>query len=1017
MSKRRPTWLGLWQPRRTQSPRRTTLQLERLETRDLLSSSFGALVQVGGPTPFTNTSDISAQPSSSNYPNSEVEPRIAVDPNNPLHLVGVYQQDRWNDGGSRGIVAAVSTDGGNTWTNVPLPNQTVNDGGSFYRSSDPWVSIGPDGTVYAISLPLNINVSNNGYYDGVYAAVSQDGGFTWSDPSALTLNNNAGLTNDKESITADPTQAGYAYAVWDRLNNGTLTTEGPGPALFSRTIDGGKTWSTPLDIYDPANGQTIGNQIVVLPNGTLMDVTLHIDYGGAPDQIEVLTSTDKGLTWSSPTAVATTQGVGVSDPNTGAGVRVGGDLPEAAVDPSSGKVYIAWEDSRFSNNAHDGIVLSMSSDGGQTWSTPVAVNQTPTNIPNADQQAFTPTVAVAADGEVAVSYYDFRNNTGTGGALTDAWIAFANPAQSGPLTFGNEQRLTDTSFNMELAPNAYGEFVGDYEGLTNGGQTGDTFGAFFSQAVSSQDPAFIYFRGAIAPNPLTLTQFTTPSPTEGQLTGGTLATFTDSSLNHNKNEYTAVVTWGDGNSDTLTAANGGIIQNNDGSFSVVDTHTYADESASRNFRVAISTPGGFSIGSSTTLAVADAPLTAGSLTPPAATEGKAFSNAAVFHFTDGNSAATAANFTATVALGDGNTVTVNGTPSANGQIVANAGGFDVQLSYTYAEELSGQTFSVSVADVGGASTIASTSTLFIADAPLTASAVTINASEGSAVTNVTVATFTDADSAGAASDYSATINWGDGDTTASVSIVADPNVSGRFDVIASKSHPYAEGGNYTVTVGLSDAGATTTAPSKASVTDRPLTATSTSFKVTEGATFNGKVASFTDAETGQPISHYSAVINWGDGTTSAGTIVATATPGSYTVQGAHVYKEAGTYTVKVTITDVGGATATASSTAHVSDAALKGSLTPISPVHGQPFSGTVATFTDANPYATAGDFTATINWGDGTTSTATVVLNPDGSFSVQGTHTYTSAGAFTMTVTILDAEGSKLTLKGKIKVA
>jgi hypothetical protein len=118
----------------------------------------------------------------------------------------------------------------------------------------------------------------------------------------------------------------------------------------------------------------------------------------------------------------------------------------------------------------------------------------------------------------------------------------------------------------------------------------------------------------------------------------------------------------------------------------------------------------------------------------------------------------------------------------------------------------------------------------------------------------------------------------------------------------------------------------------------------------------------------------------------------------------------------VSITDVGGATATATSTAKVADAALKGSLASIGPVHGQPFSGTVATFTDANPYATTGDFTATINWGDGTTTTGTVVLNPDGSFSVEGSHTYLNAGAFSITVTIADADGSKLSLKGRIKV-
>ena len=49
---------------------------------------------------------------------------------------------------------------------------------------------------------------------------------------------------------------------------------------------------------------------------------------------------------------------------------------------------------------------------------------------------------------------------------------------------------------------------------------------------------------------------------------------------------------------------------------------------------------------------------------------------------------------------------------------------------------------------------------------------------------------------------------------------------------------------------------------------------------------------------------------------------------------------------------------------------------------------TVATFTDANPNATASDFTATIDWGDGTSTSGTVVAQSGGSFAVDGTHTY-----------------------------
>ena len=99
--------------------------------------------------------------------------------------------------------------------------------------------------------------------------------------------------------------------------------------------------------------------------------------------------------------------------------------------------------------------------------------------------------------------------------------------------------------------------------------------------------------------------------------------------------------------------------------------------------------------------VADAVLTAGALSPPVVTDGQAFTNQTVFHFTDADPAGTASDYTAVVALGDGSSVTLTSTPSANGQVVANiGGGFDVVLCYMYTKALSGQTFSVQVVDQG-----------------------------------------------------------------------------------------------------------------------------------------------------------------------------------------------------------------------------------------------------------------------------------------------------------------------------
>ena len=170
-------------------------------------------------------------------------------------------------------------------------------------------------------------------------------------------------------------------------------------------------------------------------------------------------------------------------------------LTSAAVDPNNGNLYAVWQDGRFSSKySHDSIAFSMSTDGGLTWSDPIQVNQTPTNIPDGDQQAFTPTVAVNSDGTVAVTYYDFRNNDASPGLPTDYWLVHASSNLTNPNSWtSDEKRLTDTSFNMEnAARTSRGYFLGDYEGLA---AAGSNFYALFGQAgPDSSDPSNIWFR-------------------------------------------------------------------------------------------------------------------------------------------------------------------------------------------------------------------------------------------------------------------------------------------------------------------------------------------------------------------------------------------------------------------------------------------------------------------------------------------------------------------------------------------
>lgn len=186
-----------------------------------------------------------------------------------------------------------------------------------------------------------------------------------------------------------------------------------------------------------------------------------------------------------------------------------------------------------------------------------------------------------------------------------------------------------------------------------------------------------------------------------------------------------------------------------------------------------------------------------------------------------------------------------------------------------------------------------------------------------------------------------------------------------------------------------------------------LSASGANINAVEGKPLsNVVVANLADADKNTSASAYSANITWGDGTNSAGTV--TAGGGGFTVVGSHTYLEEGSYTVTVQISDLDAMTASASSTATVSDAALTATGLHLKQVNDG-VSGVVATFTDADPGAVAGDYTVTISWGDGTKSAGTISAS-GGGFSVSGAHHFIrDVERAIVKVRIIDAGGSAAT--------
>ena len=295
-------------------------------------------------------------------------------------------------------------------------------------------------------------------------------------------------------------------------------------------------------------------------------------------------------------------------------------------------------------------------------------------------------------------------------------------------------------------------------------------------------------------------------------------------------------------------------------------------------------------------------------------------------------------------------------------------------------------------------------TLVVFYGQASATGIPITSTEGAPFSGQ-VATFTEPDASAPATQYTSTIDWGDGTTTSGT--VTGP-VGGPFSV--DGTHTYTEENSYPVKVTIADnnnPSNTQTATSTATVGDALLTGgpVMVTGGGVEGVTPSTATFTFTDANSFAPASDFTAKITWGDGSTTTGVMATGPMGGPFTVTGTHQYAEENTYAVGVSVLDDGGSMTSGTGMATVADAPLGASCaTPTVSVTS--FSGTVATFTDANPGGTVADFTATIDWGDGTTTAGTVTGPTGGPFTVTGTHTFATLGSHTINVAIADDGGS-----------
>jgi hypothetical protein len=339
----------------------------------------------------------------------------------------------------------------------------------------------------------------------------------------------------------------------------------------------------------------------------------------------------------------------------------------------------------------------------------------------------------------------------------------------------------------------------------------------------------------------------------------------------------------------------------------------------------------------------------------------------------------------TITWGDGSQDQVTGHPAS--------------VTHAYAE-VGTYVISARVIVGGNTYTAANTVAVVVQDAPLSGTGQNLSGVEGVRFSSL-IATIHDANPLGQLGDYTVTIAWGDGHT----SVGALNAVSGGFTV--SGENLYAEEGRYSIALTVKDrGGASTLVISRVEVADAMLLAVPLGLGLAEGTAFSGVVAAFRDPGSDGTVGDYSATIDWGDGQTSAGIVVPNS-QGGFSILGTKTYIQAGTFTVYATVTDVGGGQVRIGSTAAVADAPLA--------AMGEPFTGApgasignvlLGAFTDTGGVGALSNYSATVDWGDGSGSQAAAVTLVGTTFQITGSHTYAQAGLYAVQITVRDAGGS-----------
>jgi hypothetical protein len=422
-------------------------------------AKYQALLARTSPLAWTSSPVIGANVDASNEDGPQSETSITVNPNDPATVVG----------GSNEIVRLpmrgyFSRNGGKSFgaVDLPLPPPATTNGTDF--ASDPGVAFDSRGNVYFSYIVVFFNRSF-GSIQGTEVAVakSSDGGASWPQVTFFNFNSGSGKFNDKPMIAVDSNPASpfrdSVYVGWDNASNKEGKSSSNNALLFSRSSDGGKSFSAPVAVNSPTGGPSsvIGADPFVGPGGEV-----YVAWHDAQNsRLMINRSLDGGATFGQPATIAPTavpfEAVIAPQASRGALLYPACDSDRSA-GAHRGTLYCSWMDETPANGTD--VFLARSSDGARHWSAPLRVNDDPAGVVK-DQ--FNQWLSVdPITGAVNLSWNDARNDP----ADTKTDIYWSDSTNGG-LSFAPNLKVT-TASSDESAANPFadaGNQYGDYEGI------------------------------------------------------------------------------------------------------------------------------------------------------------------------------------------------------------------------------------------------------------------------------------------------------------------------------------------------------------------------------------------------------------------------------------------------------------------------------------------------------------------------------------------------------------------------